>query len=54
MAKGTPRIYATMDDRQENHQAIMVEVGGKISTQSVSIWIDPRSNLSYIHPKIEV
>ena len=49
---GTPRIYAALDCRQEDHQAIMVEIEGKILNTSVSIRIDPGAYWSYVAPKI--
>jgi len=52
VARANPRIYAALDNRQADHQATVVEVGGKIAMQHVSILIDPRSSHSYIHPKI--
>jgi len=51
MARETPRIYASLDDHQVDHQATVVEVGVKIATQSISILIDPRFSHSYIHHK---
>ena len=47
-----PRIYAAIEDHQEDHQSTMVEVEGNIAKQSVSILIDPGSTHSYITPKI--
>ena len=35
-----PRIYAALEDRQEDHQSAMVEVAGKIVEQSVSILME--------------
>ena len=31
VARTVPRIYAALDDRQEDHQSTMVEVEGKIA-----------------------
>ena len=47
-----PRIYATLEDRQADHQSTVVEVEGKIAKQYVSILIDPGSTHSYINPRI--
>ena len=47
-----PRIYAALEDHQEDHQSTMVEVEGKIAKQFVSNLNDPRSTHSYITPKI--
>ena len=49
---GTPRIYATLDGRQEDHQATMVEIKGKILNTSISILIDLDACRSYVSPKI--
>ena len=48
----TPRIYAALDGRKEDHQATMVEIEGKILNTSVSIVIDPGACRSYVAPKI--
>jgi hypothetical protein len=37
---------------KQDHQASVVEIEGKLSNHSVSILIDPGSNLSYISPQI--
>ena len=47
-----PRIYATLEDRQEDHQSTMVEVVHNIVEQSISILIDPGSTHSYITPRV--
>ena len=47
-----PRIYAALEDRQEDHQSTVVEVVGKIVEQSISILIDPGSTHSYITPRV--
>ena len=44
VARIVPRIYAALEDRQVDHQSTVAEVEGKISKQSVSVFIDPRSN----------
>ena len=51
VARAVPRIYATLEDLQEDHQSTMVEVAGKIIEQSVSILIDLGSTRSYITPR---
>lgn len=48
--QGIPRINATLDDCQENHQSSMVEIEGRILQTPISILIDPGSSLSYISP----
>ena len=48
-----PRIYAALEDRQEDHQSTVVEFEGKIAQQFVSILIiNTGSTHSYIKPKI--
>jgi hypothetical protein len=45
-----PQIYATLDNKQDDHEASVVEMEGMITIHLVSILIDPGSNLSYIAP----
>ena len=52
VARVVPRIYATLEDRQADHQSTVVEIEGKIVDHSVSILIDPGSTHSYITPGI--
>ena len=52
VARTIPRIYAALEDLQEDHQSNVVEVEGHIAKKSVSILIDPGSTHSYITPKI--
>ena len=52
VARAVPRIYAALEDRQEDHQSTVVELVGKIVEQSVSILIDPGSTHSYITPRV--
>ena len=44
-----PQIYAVLDSMQEDHQASISEMDGKLCDQVVSILIDPGSNYSYIN-----
>jgi hypothetical protein len=39
-----------MDNKQADHQALVVEMEGMIANYLVSILIDPSSNLSYVAP----
>ena len=48
----TQGIYAALDGRQEDHQATMVEIEGKILNTSISIMIDPSACRSYVSPKV--
>ena len=52
VAREVPRIYATLEDCQEDHQSTVVEVAGKIVEKSVSILIDPSSTHNYITPRV--
>ena len=52
VAREVPRIYAALEDHQEDHQSTVVEVAGKIVEQSVSILIDPCSTHIYITPRV--
>ena len=49
---GTLRIYAALDGRHEDHQAIMVDIEVKILNTSISILIDLGSFQSYVSPKM--
>ena len=52
VARVVPRIYAALEDHQEDHQLTMVEVASNIVEQSVSVLIDPSSTHSYITPRV--
>ena len=52
VARVVPRIYAALEDRQEDHQSMVVEVAGNIVEKSISILIDPGSTHSYIAPRV--
>ena len=41
-----------MEDQQEDYQPTMIELEGKLLSQSVSILVDPGAILSYVIPKI--
>ena len=47
-----PRIYAALEDRQENHRSTMLQVEGKIVEKSYFVLIEPRSTHSYITPRV--
>ena len=49
---GTPRIYAALDGRQEDHQATMVEIEGNILNNYISMLIDFGALHSYVSPEI--
>jgi hypothetical protein len=46
-----PQIYASLDNRQDDHQASVVEMEGMILNHLVYILIDPASNMSYVTPQ---
>ena len=50
-ARTIPRICAVLEDHQEDHQSVVVEVEGKIAKKSISILIDLGSTHNYITPK---
>lgn len=50
VGQSIPWIYATLDKKQANHQASIIEMEGKICDQFVSILIYPRSNYNYVSP----
>ena len=52
VARVVPRIYAALEDHQEDHQSTVVEVAGNISKQFVFVLIDPGSTHRYITPKV--
>jgi hypothetical protein len=51
VARSMPQIHAGLDNRQDDHQASVVEMEGMIANHLVSILIDPGSNLSYVSPQ---
>ena len=52
MEKETPKIYGALDGNQANHQAIVVEVEGKIAKKTLSIFFDTGSPHSYVTSKV--
>jgi len=52
MEKSVPRIYSTLDNRQEEYQSHMIEVEGMIDNYSIAILIDSRAIHSYIDPNM--
>lgn len=47
-----PCIYAALDNKQVDHQAFIIKMDGNICDQVISIFIDPRSNYSYVSPDL--
>ena len=52
IARNIPRINASLEDKQEDHQSTMLKVDGKISNTSVYVCIDSWDILSYIAPRV--
>ena len=52
VANEMPRIKATMENRQADHQTSIVEVQGMIQNQLVSILIEPSASLICLSPNI--
>ena len=51
VARIMPQIYATLDNKLVDHQALVVDMEGMIANHVVSILIDRGSNLSYVSPQ---
>jgi hypothetical protein len=51
VARSMPQIYEALDNRQDDHRDLVVEMEGMISNHIVSILIDRGSNLSYVSPQ---
>jgi hypothetical protein len=52
VGKNMPRIYASLDNRQEEYQYHMIEVEGNIDNHPIVILIDYGAIHSYIDPKL--
>jgi hypothetical protein len=52
MGRSMPRIYASLDNKQDEFQSHMIEVEGKINDQPIAILIDSGASHSYIDPKL--
>ena len=52
MGRNVPRIYAALDNKQEEYQSHMTEVEGMINNQTLAILIDSGASNSYIYPKM--
>jgi hypothetical protein len=51
MGSRIPRIYTSLDNKQEEYQSHMIEVEGMINNQTITILIDSASH-SYIDPRM--
>ena len=52
VARAIARIYAALEDCQEDHHSNVVEAAGKIVEKYVYILVDPGSTHSYITPRV--
>jgi hypothetical protein len=52
MGINVPRIYASLDNKQEEYQSHMIEVEGMINNQTIAILIDAGASHSYIDPTL--
>jgi predicted aspartyl protease len=52
MGRYVPRIYASLDNKQEEYQSHMIEVEGMINNQTIVILIDSGASHSYIDPNM--
>ena len=52
VARIIPRINASLEDHREYYQPTMIELEGKLLSQSISILVDLGAILSYVNPKI--
>jgi hypothetical protein len=51
MGRSMPRIYASLNNKQDEFQSHVIEVEGKINDQPIAIFIDSGDSHSYIDPK---
>jgi predicted aspartyl protease len=47
-----PRIYAALDNKQDEYQSHMIEVEGMINNHAFTILIDSGASHSYIDPRV--
>jgi hypothetical protein len=52
MGRSMPRIYAGLDNKQDEFLSHMIQVEGKINNQPISILIDLGAIHSYIYPNL--
>jgi hypothetical protein len=52
IGRNIPKISATLENRQADHQTSMVEVEGMLNNEPISILIDPGASLSYISTRV--
>jgi predicted metal-dependent peptidase len=52
MGRSMPRIYAALDNRQEDYQSHMIEVEGKVGSHPITILIYSGASHSYLHANL--
>ena len=52
LARGIPRINATLENRPTEYQTSMVKVEGMLNHKPISILIDLGASLSYVSPSL--
>jgi hypothetical protein len=52
MGSRVPRIYAALDNKQEEYQSHMIEVEGMINNHAFTILIDSGASHSYVDPRV--
>jgi hypothetical protein len=52
MGSRMPRIYAALDNKQDEFQSHMTEVEGMINNQPFIILIDSGASHSYVYPRV--
>lgn len=52
VARTIPETYATLQDHQEYHQSVLVEIEGTIAKQYISILNDLGSSHGYVTPQV--
>jgi hypothetical protein len=52
MGKSVPRIYASLDNKQDEFQSHMIEVEGMINNHALTILIDSGASHSHIDPRV--
>jgi hypothetical protein len=52
MGRSVPRIYAALDNKQDEFQSHMIGVEGMINNHAFTILIDSGASHSYIDPKV--
>jgi hypothetical protein len=52
IGRSVPKMYAALDNKQEEYQSHMIEVEGMINNQTIVILIESGASHSYIDPKM--